>query len=317
MTVNDIVKKARRALGDTDATGWDDATLIDIVDHAQKDFCFSARVYLRTLHLGLRDNIKIYKLPDDCFQVDRVEYCNKALAVLSREDQDTRYVAKGLHIIKSNIDMGSIEISEPFECLDNYARFIPGEEVNYELDSHLGVVTSITGGTVIPEFGVTTVAQLVLPEYDDAMYGDIGDVINTELIPVRPALGVATTTHISNAKVLYGFLTSVDANQAVGTYGVCTDVLVKSNYLKVYYSALPSTVNSLYDALVVSNMWAKALVHYTVATARQSDNDEGNYQIGDAEMKRYFAEVKKAKVLSAKPYSTSLGEARLTQYRRL
>ena len=319
MTVETVIKRARRRLGDSDMTGWDDATLIDLVDQGQKNLCRIARVYKRTAYLGLKNEHRLYLLPLDCFQVDRVEYLDKYMAVLSREDSDARYTEKGMHIIKSNLNMGTLELSEAFSDLDNYANFTDGDNIRYELDSPYGVITLVNEGTLDTTLGVVTEAILELSdeEIDDARYGNIDNITFNGPLQVIPTFGV--TAHIPKGEglELFGFLASVDENRSVGLYGPCTDALVLENYLKVYYSAMPSTVNSLYDALVVSDIWLKALVHYVVGMARQDDNDEGNYAIGEAEIVKYREEVRDAEILSAKNFSSSVQEARETTYRRV
>jgi hypothetical protein len=49
--------------------------------------------------------------------------------------------------------------------------------------------------------------------------------------------------------------------------------------------------------------------------ARQDDNDEGNYKIGEAELKKYDKEVAKAHKISAKSYTSQVSGVRETNYR--
>lgn len=328
MTAGDIVTKARRALGDSDATGWDDSTLIDYVDQAQKDLCKIARVYKKQWHLGIHSNAILYHLPTNCFQVDRVEYEDTALRVLSREDQDNRRYPRGLHIIKSDINMDSIELSEPIEAT-NYASFIRGsvleEYADIVIDPELGVSvdTDIVGMSMDDSLGVVT-GFISDPEVTGVTeeYGDIsGSLLSDIALAPSDNLGVLTALDLGyndeSNKSSYGFLTSVNEYTVKGTYGICTDALAKSTHLEVYYSAIPTRVQSLYDALVVKDIWERALVHYVVGTARQDDNDEGNYQLGAAELNLYMIEVKKAIKLSARSYTSTVSEIKETQYRRL
>ena len=330
MTVGQIIKKARTRLGDADKTGWSDDILIDFVDQGQKDLCKMSRIYKRTFYLGLLPDTTMYPLPDDCFQVDRIEHKGENLPVLSREDQDSRFVAKGLHVIKSDLNMGTLEISEPVE-VNNYAQFVEGvtlpepESVDITIEPHIGVPVA----TDMEEFffdspiGVITGFQAIADEVPIPIeYGDISGVNNMILALVDSnAFGVVTALDLQVvgevAKKSLGFLTSVDAKYAMGSYGICTDVLAPSVYFKVYYSAISATVNSLYDALVVKDLWEKALIHYVVGMARQDDNDEGNYALGTAELEKFGWEVKKAMKLAARSYTSSVSEIKETQYRRV
>ena len=329
MTVGNIVKKARTKLGDSDNTGWSDDILINFVDQGQKDLCKMARIYKRTLYMGLLPHTTQYPLPEDCFQIDRVEYDDTALSVLSREDQDTRYDEKSLHIIKSDINMGTVEVSELIE-LSNYATFIEGividEYTPIVVDPVLGLVTEtdIVGLDMGSELGVVVGFDSNLNEDGDiAEFGDISGVKAGALEQTNSSDSSGFLTELtlavddSDSEKSYGFLTSVGDHNAAGTYGVCTDVLAKSVYIKIYYSAISSTVNSLYDALVVKDIWEKALVHYVVGMARQDDNDEGNYVLGTQELDKYDKEVKKAIRLSARSYTSTVSEIKETQYRRV
>ena len=330
MTVGQIVKKARTRLGDSDKTGWTDDILIDFVDQGQKDLCKMSRIYKRTLYLGLLANTTLYPLPDDCFQVDRVEYNGETLAVLAREDQDTRFAPKGLHVIKSDLNMGIIEISEPIE-VSNYAQFVEGVklpepesvEVTIEPAEGVGSSTDTEGFVFVTPIGFTTSFKAVTdPTLTPVEHGDIsGTNISHLALTESDALGVIVGLDLAvedvNNKKSYGFLTAIDDKYAAGSYGICTDALAPSVYLKAYYSAISATVNSLYDALVVKDIWEKALIHYVVGMARQDDNDEGNYALGAAELEKFTLEVKKAIKLSARSYTSTVSEIKETQYRRV
>ncbi len=329
MTVNDIVKRARRALGDSDNTGWLDATLIDYVDQAQKDLCKTAGVYRRTLYLGILNDTELYPLPEDCFQVNRVEYMGTALDVLSREDQDIRHSPKGLHIIKSDLNMKSIELSHYINT-DNYASFweVPNSPDPAEFTTPIPVlgVTSSVGSSkseVVLDQPVGVVTGLELLFDEDSVFMPYGDVSGYKAAGISSNpngydLGVMVQfALLEDDKSSFGFLSNVNTNTVKGVYGICTDVLALDTYVKVYYSAQSSTVNSLYDALILDDIWAKALVHYVVGTARQDDNDEGNYSIGSRELDYYDDEIKKAKKMQARSYTSNVSEIKQTTYRRI
>lgn len=327
MTVGNIVDRARARLGDTDKTGWNDTTLIDLVDQAQQDIAKGAQVYKRTAYFGLINNKVLGPLPEDCFQVNRVEYNDTPVNVLAREDQDIRAMRKGFHIIKNDIDMSVLEISEPFTDLCDYAEFEGGwysrEDTTTTVDA-LGVTTDVSDEVVeipIAELGCITDAEFTDDNWDKfpTTYGDISDIATVaDYARAGDHLGVLTDLNFGYSDgTTLGFLSSVGYADVVGIYGICTDALVPDNYLKIYYSALPGRVNSLWDALVVSDMWQRALVHYVVGMARQDDNDEGNYSLGIKEIEKYEKEMARAKKFAARSYNSPVSEVRETQYRRI
>ncbi|RLA70179.1 MAG: hypothetical protein DRG30_09475 [Epsilonproteobacteria bacterium] len=201
MTVGNIVDRARSRLGDSDKTGWSDDSLIDLVDQAQQDIAKTAQVYKRTAYLGLVNNRVLSPLPSDCFQVNRVEYQGTSLAMLSREDQDVRAIAKGLHVIKNDLDMSILEISEPFEALFDYASFEGGHQsvigsVLVEVDE-LGVATeSSLDFTCSSPLGVVTDVEFLDTDWDtqETNFGDTSSMVqgDVSLRNVGTNLGVLT-----------------------------------------------------------------------------------------------------------------------------
>jgi hypothetical protein len=70
------------------------------------------------------------------------------------------------------------------------------------------------------------------------------------------------------------------------------------------------------STLTIEDLWFPAMLHYVVGMARQDDNDEGNYQLGEIELGKYDAEVNKAKKAAAKSFNSQVGVVRETIYRR-
>jgi len=224
--------------------------------------------------------------------------------------------------------MTQIELSDYIQAT-NYASMIKGISIE-DIDVTntptpvIGVVTDVDHDrvTVNSPMGVTTGINIIYPGPARMDYGDLSGYRSHGIRQEEPNtanLGVLTQLNFTenDRGGHYGFLYRVNNSYCVGTYGPCTDVFAADTHLKVYYSAMPYSVNSLYDALIAQPMWEKALVHYVVGTARKTDNDEGNYQLGMKEMSYYEDEVKKAKKLSARTYNSTVSEIKTTTYRRI
>ena len=62
-------------------------------------------------------------------------------------------------------------------------------------------------------------------------------------------------------------------------------------------------------------LWFTALVHYVTGKAKQDDNDEGSYAVGDAELKKYEMEKAKALAIVNASYAKKADSVRLTTYK--
>ena len=336
MTVGNVVDKARRRLGDTSKTGWSDDSLIDLVNQAQKDIALSGHVYKRVEYIPLIKNSTIYSLPRGLFQINRIEYRDRPLKLLTREDQSERYMPAGLYAVKSDLDITIVELSRPVTDLGAETNYIHKRITGIESESFVGALVSPPEGVVVDSnidvdtgrryinlsamegtvIGVTYDYEF---SHDETNYGDISDLnSDADYIDIIDELGIAIKLHLSPPRVGdAGLLTSVGGYSVQGLYGICTDCLPQPNYLKLFYSAIPNEVYTLHNALSISELWEQAMVHYVVGKARQYDNDESNYALGKQELSLYDKEIKKAKKLAARAYSSTISEVKETIYRRI
>ncbi len=337
MTAESIVQSARRRLGDTNKTGWSDPHLVDLVDKGQKDITKLAGIYKRTLYVSVSNNIVLIPLPLDTFQINRAEYEGVLMHIITREDAENKVTPPARHIIRNDLGMNLFELSEPFTELPVHATAIQGFIQEQDLDTTITVETPQLGvfastealdtATMLPTTSTGVVESISVPitwdvaSYEEGIinYGDLCGIESENLytsLEVSP--GVVTGIDLYHyVNGTYGFLSRVDYSNAVGEYGAYTDVLTESQYIKLYVSAAPPKISSIHDATIISDLWERALVHYVVGMARQDDNDEGNYQLGELELKKYDKEVAKAKKLSAKSYTSQVSEEKETQYRRI
>ena len=74
MRMGDVVDAVRSRLGDSDKTGWSDERLMLLINQGQFDICATTNVYRAVTYLPLVNNTQLYLLPDDCFNIMRIEY---------------------------------------------------------------------------------------------------------------------------------------------------------------------------------------------------------------------------------------------------
>jgi len=328
MRVSDIVASARARLGDLDETGWSNERLISLVSEAQKDICKLTNIYRNKAYLSLANGITTYTLPSDCFNVTRVEYMDKLLPIYSREDIDNSLVIPDRYATKSNLNKSILEVLPPFEDLTFFNNFIEGEQLNFKFidGSSMGVVAIAIEDDGIcldkPEGLTTSLATIRPDEQTITNYGDISGYLYEDLmLSAMTEFGVyvGTNTFVGMSPTnfsSFGFLTAINNNHVKDIYGITFGFALPETHILVYYNAVPPNVDFMNALLVLDDMWFQALVHYVVGHARQDDNDEGNYRLGDAELAKYAAELATAKKLTARNFSTQVTEVRQTQYRR-
>ncbi len=317
MLVRDIIEAARDRLGDSDGTGWSDDRLIRLVNAAQKDICKRTSIYRRKAYIALGNNKTLYSLPEDCYDIMRVEYQGEELPIYSREDIDTIFSVPELYAVKSNINRGLIEVHPPFEELVFFESYFEGTQLDSieGLDPAEGVVSvlclSQPEGTIV---GITE----TFPEDAATSYGDIcGCNLFTNLGDAESNYGVTSDIDVKGDTDSFGFLTRVNENYVEGIYGVCIGFVYNPNYITIFYNATPPKINWLDGSTVLEDLWFEAFIHYIVGIARQDDNDEGNYKIGELELDKYEQEVQKARKITAKSFNSQQTGVRITNYRRI
>ena len=317
MTVQSVIKDARFRLGDTDETGWSDERLLSLINAGQRDLCRRASVYRRMVYIDLANGKDNYALPSDCYNITRIERDGKQLPIYSREDVQHTRIAHSNYAIKSNLNRSQIEIYPLPTNISNYDEYVEGTELydEIQLGSALGVVSG--GVPVDVVTGVLSGVHDFTACNPKTKYGELSDVgSNTSITRMSPEGVLAALIPRSTEYSAYGFLESIGVEGVVGTYGICTHASFGANYITVYYDAVPPIIKWTTGTLYIEDLWFAAILHYVVGMARQDDNDEGNYQLGDIELQKYDVEVAKAKKAASKSFNSQVGVVKQTIYRR-
>jgi len=70
---DEIIKRVRRILSDTEKVLFSDEELRDYINEAQREFCEKSRILRAEGPLTTQENAKIFNLPQDCFIVDYIQ----------------------------------------------------------------------------------------------------------------------------------------------------------------------------------------------------------------------------------------------------
>jgi len=323
MKVQEVIDDVRYRLGDVDKSGWSDDRLLALINAGQRDLCRRASVYRRKVLIDLANYQAIYTLPDDCYNITRIERGGEQLPIYSREDCEKVAIPHPSYAVKSNLNRSQIELEPVPTEVSTYDDYVEGTTVLPGIQIGNFKTTGVASGTrdpsvLAPTTGVVAGIHDLIACNPKTSYGELADI----------GVNSATTLQMSPTGVLvgqadikpqvgsYGFLESIGTEPVVGTYGICTHASFLDNFITVYYDAVPPAISWLTGTLFIEDLWLPAMVHYVVGMARQDDNDESNYKIGEAELVKYEAEVLKARKITAKSYNSQIGVVRETIYRR-
>jgi len=323
MKVQEVIDDVRYRLGDVDKTGWSDDRLLALINAGQRDLCRRASVYRRKVLIDLADYQAIYTLPDDCYNITRIERGDKQLPIYSREDCESVAIPHASYAIKSNLNRSQLEIEPVPTDISTYDEYVAGTVVEPGIQIGNFQVTGVAAGSrdatiIAPVTGVTAGIHDYITCNPKTSYGELAGIgVNSATIIHMPTTGVLVgQADINTQASAYGFLEAIGSEPVVGTYGICTHASFLDNFITVYYDAVPPAISWLTGTLFIEDLWLPAMVHYVVGMARQDDNDESNYKIGEAELVKYEAEVFKARKITAKSYNSQIGVVRETIYRR-
>ncbi len=332
MTTQYIINLARERLGDIKKQRWSERRLMNIVNQGQKDICTQTRYLRREVHIPLVNSRSKFLLPVDCISIQSIKYQGNNVPLYTRMDikeprvpSDSPFVA-----IKSNLNMGSVELYPPLEELHPLVTStdVPDMELStVEIAPIHGVVSEAEYPVgwevqISPEYGVITQIDNVVDIDVDGKYGEINAFTYTGAIEdIASVQGEGVTTEmdiqLTEREGLYGNVTDVRGHMVSGIYGIVSDVAFEEDTMKLYYISIPPTITSPDTALVLSDMWEDILMRYIVGTALQDDNDANNFQRGEAELAKYISQLRAMRNNSSRDFSTATLEQYTTLYRRI
>lgn len=115
--VTQVIADARAILADNSGDRWSDARLLSLYNQCLKDIV----IYTNALHgkafIEIEANINTYNMPDDVLSINRVQYLDQVVPVLSHDKMDeqdylweTRTGEKVLNVITNHVDAGTFKI---------------------------------------------------------------------------------------------------------------------------------------------------------------------------------------------------------------
>ena len=146
--VEDILARSRITLSDVNKDRYSDASLLVVLDEAQKDFCESTKVLKESKYSILSVGVNTITLPEDCWMITRAMYKNSKLPLLSYADVD--FILGNCNV---EFDFG---LTQGWESDVGTLRLypIPDDSIledDFTIDTY-GVVADLTNFGVLTEF---------------------------------------------------------------------------------------------------------------------------------------------------------------------
>jgi len=267
--VRKILARARLTLADPNKERWDDATLVDILEEAQIDFCQQTQMLHERINVPVFANNPYFALPDDCWQLTRVLYDNNVIPLVTHYELDSQGVANVVGVAKLTTTSNSWEedtgipaaiIYDRANMLEGKVYPIPDERFRSDQDvGYLGVAVSVEGAELPDVFGV------------------VSDVEDSNAIDL-------------DYTDLFGVVSNLSSEEI-------------ESYVKCYFLKNPATLESIDSELSIPSMYDIALKFYVCGQAFMNDIDTGYQQKGADQMRIYERHIKTAKRDSAKDFT--------------
>lgn len=325
MIVADIINQARERLGDLKEQRWTNNRLISIISQGHIDICIETGFLRKVTYIPLAINRTMFDLPNDCFEIKRVEYAGTLLPLHSRNDKDIpRMPTTAFVAYKSNLNMDRLEVQPAVSEVSSDIRVVVGNKGNeaYQVTPLYGVITGPETANLIIEPIYGAVVDIISTSSDNDIsdgYGEIGGEADVYVAPVFPNgnYGVVVSVDLQHDDSLLGFISGVKGHIVTGSYGLVANISRLKDTFKVYYTATPRKVRDLNAHLVLPELWEELLLKYVVGTALQDDNDASNLQRGEVELQKYVTKLQTLKDQSSLDFSASSSDKLETNFRRV
>ena len=331
--VERLLTTARITLADPHKQRWDDATLIAILDEAQRDFCQQTHVLTDVQDVPILIGNPYFDLPDNCWLITRVLYDNKPLPLVTHQELDVGTSVSRQSSVDWIFSSSSWEVDTGTPQAIIYDRRnlergkiypIPDRaqnEMNYQ---NVGTVSETFFETT--DYGVTTTTPDDVELLSD--YGVMASLASleegTELVEiygVTTAITIADATDLSDEKL--GIVVAIEDYTFNSPYGVMIDmtdpdtadvwtpdrlgtvgdVSEATSHFKLYYVKNPTVVETVDSTVEVPEMYDIALKFYIVGQALMNDIDTAWQQKGAQQMAIYDRHVKNAKRDSSREFT--------------
>lgn len=282
-----IFTRVRDSLSDANAERWDNDRILRLIDEAQKDLAFHARLLRTKVRIAMVADTATYSLPSEAFLISRV---------IATDAPATAATTKA--------DYGKVPIisHDQMDEIEDYWEADVGDGIEHVIfdklqPGHIKVHPIPETGDIASSHLFSSVYGVLVSSSNDILTADFGLV-----------------TDIADTETL--------VTEYEGVFGIVTEMTSPAASVIVYYYRRPLTLDTYASidvpiidggqSLEIDEIFDKAIKHYVVGMALRDDKDTQNRLVGNEELAFYERELKKAHGLSSKN-STQTGQ-RTTDY---
>lgn len=212
--VTQVISDVRSILSDASATRWSDNRLISLYNQCLKDIVIQSNILPAKVFVEIEANINTYTLPDDLIQINRIQYLDTVLPIVSHDKMDssdilweTRTGTAVKYAISNLTDMNTFKI---------YPRITDATQDYITSNSNYGIIIDIA--TFDDVYNLPNIADLAnIPKYMVVYYTKIPNVITVATIDADLQFSKIWDTAIVH--YITGMALRDDADQQNRTFG--------------------------------------------------------------------------------------------------
>lgn len=88
--VSTVIDNARAILADPNKTRWSDTRLLSLYNQCLIDIVIQTNLLNGKAFVEIESNINTYRLPDEVLQINRVQYLDKKISIISHDQMDQK-----------------------------------------------------------------------------------------------------------------------------------------------------------------------------------------------------------------------------------
>jgi len=251
-----VIGKVTRVTGDVNFIRWSKDELIDYINEGQREYCEKTFILRSEGPLTTRENTEIYTLPEDCFNVDRIERHDGCVIQKTTSRDIERQFGP-----RYRISRGSV--THYYQDLDGQRQLrffpIPTDQVLSEYLDFTGELGVVVAADSV-DFEPIVVDGVQIYDESDPLY-----IANATPIEFDSELGVTVDSTLENED-------GEDTNTFNYEEGAVTGVLSTEGKFRVWYSRYPRLGKLEIDD-------DQALYNYALHKCYEKDGPQQNLEL--------------------------------------
>jgi hypothetical protein len=237
--VTQVIADARSILADTAGDRWPDARLLSLYNQCLKDIIIQSKMLRGKAFVEIEANINTYKMPNEVLRIERVQYLDTFIPVMSHDKMDeidylweTKTGNEVKYVVTNLLNAGTFKI---------YPRITDTTMDYIDSNSNYGIIVDLT--TFDDIFNLPNISQINdIPKYLVVYYTKIPDVVTISTIDTDLQINSAW----DNAIIHYiaGMALRDDADQQNRAFGAEELQLYANNVINLIKGEMSNNVSN-------------------------------------------------------------------------